>query len=360
MRATIRDVAKRAGVSTAAVSYVINDLAEVSEETRRKVLEVIAELNYQPNRAARELVTRKTGNLGLIVFDDRGGRGSSFHPQTSEVVSEISRGIERTAERQGYSLILSSSSGDETDQAAFPRFIIERRVDGFMVLGSQFGEKYIRSLKTYRLPLVLVSLCVEDDDLNCVMAEDIKGAYYAVKHLLRLGHREIALIGGPSCSRTSIEKKNGYLQALREAGIPVEERIIHEGDFSLESGGLCMEKILTDRALDRKPTALFAADDRMAVGAMRVLSKFRMKVPEDFAVVGYYDSLIGRYAEPPLTTVRQPKERIGEVAARRLMEIINTGDPTPLKIQLPVELVIRESCGIGTVQAADSIKKVTV
>lgn len=219
MRATIRDVAKKAGVSTAAVSYVINDLAEVSEETRRKVLEVIAELNYQPNRAARELVTHKTGNLGLVVFDDQGNKGSTLYPHTSEVVSEISRGIERTADWQGYSLILSSSNGDEKNQVAFPRFITERRVDGFLILGSQFGEKYIRTLKTYRLPMVLVSLDVEDDDLNCVMAEDIKGAYYAVKHLLRLGHREIALIGGPSCSRTSIEKKRGWLKLL----IPVTQ-----------------------------------------------------------------------------------------------------------------------------------------
>lgn len=340
-RPTIVDVAKRAGVSTATVSYVLNDSAGVGEETRQRVQAAVAELGYQPHRAARSLRHSQFRTLGLIMdsvtpaSDDAPGDISS-----SYVVTEIVRGVERVADPREYSLVYSAAGMGSGDGAP-PKILEAGRLDGLLVAGSRFPEEYLQSLaQQFRIPLILVGAAPRETYMDCVLADHERGIRMAVRHLVALGHRRVALINGPPTSLTSPDKEQGFRSVSAELGLQPAPHWVEAADFTVEDGQAAATRLFAQPPF---PTAVVTGDDLIALGVMRYLRSAGLAVPGDVSVVGYYDSIVAAHADPPMTTIRVPSAALGEVATRRLTDVIENGPGLPQRVVLPVELVTRQS-----------------
>lgn len=342
--ATIKDVAKLAGVSKATVSRVLNNAPKVSDETKRKVRWAIEQLGFRPSIAARSLTTKRTMNLGIILARGlSGGRRGPDRPvgELDYFDYEVISGIESVTRDAGYNLSISTPD-TVTPGARMPLFVENHQADGIFVVGGMFSEEFIRRLRIARVPIVIVGSYTDDDDITCVYPDYQRGARKATEHLLALGHRAILFINGPSLTRTSADKLLGYRTALANAGVTFSPDLVREGDFQARTGQAVMEEVL---ASPMRPTAVFAANDSMAIGAINALAQHGMGVPEDVAVVGFYDYMIASQTRPGLTTVRTFSYEMGRLAAARLLETVLCGGPQGVRITVPVELVIRESCG---------------
>ncbi len=335
MSLTLEQIAKLAGVSRSTVSRVINDQPNVRQEVRERVWRVIRETGYQPNLAARSLVTRRTGVIGLVIpravqslFAD------PFFPQ-------LIQGITQACNTHDYMLALFVLHTKEEEQKLYPRVMRARLLDGAIVAASEIGDPLVRHLIENRLPFVLVGRPDDPTGISFVQPDNVIGAYTAVSHLLRLGYRRIGTITGPLNTTVGLDRRQGYLDALRERHGVIDENLIVEGDFTEAGGHAAMLRLLPHR-----PEAVFAASDIMAFGALRALREAGLSVPDDVAVVGFDDLPAAASCDPPLTTVRQPIRRTGTQAAEVLIDILNNGPTPPRHITLSVELVIRSSCGV--------------
>ncbi len=329
-RPTIRDVAKAAGVSVATVSYVLNDSAAISPETRERVLKAIRELDYTPNRYARGLANQKTDALALILPAAR----SVSDPFLFQFIS----GVTEAAAGAGYNLLLiPGDPGVETVQA----LVRERRADGVILMESEVHDARIDYLLEVDYPFVLFGRSLERQDLTYVDLDNRLGAMLATQHLLALGHRRIGYIGADRRLVFAHYRYEGHLAALREAGVTVDPELLQVGDLTERSGYECMERLL---ALPSPPTAVFAASDAMAIGAKQALAAAGLRVPQDVALVGFDDTPVAAYASPPLTTVRQPIFEMGTEAADLLVARLRGEEHQQQRLLLP-ELVVRASCG---------------
>jgi len=330
--ATIRDVARRAGVSVATVSRVVNHSAhKVSEETRRRVLEAIEELGYQPNDVARGLKKRTSHTIGLIVPDI----SNPFYPA-------IARGIEDVANAHGYAVVLCNTYEDLAKEREYLSLLRRRWADGLIFATVGVNTKHLRWLRGHRVPVVLVARDVEGVEIDAVLVDNFRGAYLAVRHLIGLGHQRIGFIGGPRSLHVSRERHRGYLHAIADAGIDPDPELHVEGNFRAEGGEEAMRQLLH---LQPPLSAVFAANDLMAIGAMNAIKRAGFRIPEDIAVVGFDDITFASLVEPPLTTVAQPKYRMGTIAMTLLLERMEGKEDGPRKIVLDPELVVRDSCG---------------
>jgi LacI family transcriptional regulator len=328
---TIKDVAREANVSVATVSRVFNNSAVVSEGTRQVVREVAERLNYWPNGAARSLITNCTQAIGVMLPDLFG-----------EFYSEILRGMDMTARKPGLHLLVSSSHADADELVAGLR-ATRGRIDGLIVMAPDLDAgPAIRALATH-LPLVLIDPGKGFEACDTVGIANQAGASAIVRHLIGLGHRQVATITGPVRNADARQRLDGYRAALRAAGIERAAGYEVPGDFTEPSGYAAGARLL---ALEPRPTAVFAANDYMAIGVMGALSDARVRVPEDIAVVGFDDIAMARYLNPPLTTVHVDAYRLGERAVEMLLEQPGSRPGRhPRHEVLSTTLVVRSSCG---------------
>lgn len=327
--ATIRDVAARAGVSVATVSRVFNATGPVREETARRVLDAATALKYVPHVGARSLSTRRTGTVGVLLPDLHG-----------EFFSEVIRGIDNAARRQGYHLLVSGSHSDWNEMSAVLA-ATRGRVDGILVMSPDRDSDALHAHLPAGLPAVL---------MNCpgatgpsIAIDNMGGSASMVRHLISLGHRRIAFIRGPERNSDAWERLRGYRSEMTREGA-YDPALEFPGDFTEEGGREAARNALT---LDPRPTAIFAANDSMAIGTLSALYEAGLGVPGDVAVAGFDDVPIGRYVAPPLTTVGVEIAALGKRALELLLEILAGRGATTHRETIPTRLVIRESCGAG-------------
>jgi LacI family transcriptional regulator len=332
MSVTIKDVARLAGVSVATVSRVLNASAPVQADTRARVLQVARELRFAPNGAARTLSRRRAGALGVILPDLYG-----------EFFSELLRGIDQEAQRAGHSLLVSSSHHDSRGVGAAVR-AMRGRVDGLLVMAPEIPGEALDSALPDGLPVVLLNRAAGVAAAS-VMVDNHGGAHAMTRHLLSLGHRRIGFLSGAANNADSDERKRGFQDALREAGVPHDGELCVRGDFA-EEGGWRGARVLL--ALAAPPSVIFAANDAMAVGALSALREAGVDVPGRIGVVGFDDIPVARFLHPPLTSVRVGIASLGERGASLLLHALAERSPPgtpPRSVVLPAELVVRGSCG---------------
>ncbi len=332
---TLEDVAKQAGVSRSTVSRVVNESPDVREDVRRRVLDIIQATGYQPHAAARALASQRSWTIGLLLPQSV----SSFF--TDPYYPHLTKGIAQACNQHEYTLALFLVGTQEDEEKIVPRLSRKGLLDGVIVQAGHHGDQQIIGrMVDMKIPMVVAGRPFRSDNLSYIDIDNISAAANAVRHLIRLGYQRIATITGPTNSTAGLDRKSGYLQALKERGRTMQESLIVEGDFT-ESGGYAgMQKLLP-----AKPDAVFAASDIMAIGAMRAVSDAGLKVPDDIAFVGFDDLPMATLASVQLTTVRQPVVQFGVKAVEVLIEQIEGGNMTPRRTILDTELVIRESCG---------------
>jgi LacI family transcriptional regulator len=327
---TIREVAERSGVSVATVSRVFNDYPDVSAATRERVLAAAQALEYTPSAAARTLVGRRSQLIGVGLFTGY-EHPDIEHPFFQDVLVGLKHGVGA----RGYDVLLFATE----QSGGYLRRARHHRVDGVVLWGVDSKDPELPALVDAAIPLVTVDLVVEGAHATWVSSDSVDGARRAVRHLYELGHRRIATIAGlPRYTKPGGDRLLGYRQEMAALGLPPLER---EGDFYAESGEAAMRDLL---ASPERPTAVFAASDLMAFGAIEAALAAGLRVPEDVSVVGFDDIAGAQLAHPRLTTVRHDKVALGLAAAQALVdEIENPASRPPPPVTLPVELVVRES-----------------
>jgi len=325
----MREVAEQAQVSVTTVSHVINDTRPVSDELRARVTAAMDLLGYQPNQLARSLRRGETHTIGMIIPD---GANPFF--------AEVARGIEDTGFEHGYSVILCNSDGNLEKELLYTNVLNEKQVDGIIYVAAGLSQEHILGLQQRGLPVVVVDREIPGLPVGTVITDNAQGGWLATGHLLSLGHRRIACLSGPHDLTPSAERVTGYRQALEAAMVFVDECLVLRGDFNFESGYKSMTELL---ALEEPPSAVFACNDLMAMGAMAAAAESGCRVPADLSVVGFDDIELASYSIPALTTVRQPKYEMGAIAARMLLEHMRQDDLTPQRQILATELVVRKS-----------------
>ena len=329
--ATIKDVARLANVSITTVSRVINNKSEgVSEETRQRVLQVMENLNYQPNRVARGLVTRRTNTLGLILPDI-----------TNPFFPEIARAVEDTANKHGYNIILCNTDDRSDKEELYIRVLKSKCVDGIVFTSSTTPVfRHVRQLRDYKMPFVLLDRYFYDEQLPGVYTDGCQGMHEITRFVLEMGHREIAYIGGPSEAPNSMYRYAGFEQALKNFGLNLDKELIVEGNYKISGG---REGVLELLSKGRDFTAVVCANDLMAIGAMEELKDAGFRIPEDISITGFDDIPMARYVEPKLTTVAQPCYQMGEMATELLIKLIEGKPVKNAVITLKPELIVRDS-----------------
>ncbi len=330
---TIKDVAKLAEVSIATVSRVLNGSPLVQEKTRQRVWKAIEKLNYKPNALARGLINKKTQTVGMII------------PDISNAFSaEVVRGIEDIANIHNYNVILCNSDLDFQREMKYVTTLQEKQIDGLIFLSEQVTDEHLDCFIESRLPVVLVATHDDKGLLPSVNIDNVMAARVATEYLLGLGHRRIAFISGPFDDPIAgITRLTGYKQGLQAKGLPVLEELILEGDFTYKTGYRNMRKLLQ---LQPRPTAVFAASDEMAVGAMNAILDNGLKVPADIAVLGFDNIDLTTKVRPRLSTIAQPMYDMGAIAMQMLIKILTDAPLEKRIVKLPFELIIRESCSV--------------
>lgn len=332
--ATIRDVAREAGVSIATISRLFNGSARVSDDTSKRVREVAKRMGYWPNGAARSLITKRTHALGVLLPDLYG-----------EFFSEVIRGVDLAARREGYHLVISSSHSDPGELLGALQ-TMRGRIDGLIAMAPDLESPIVFEEAVTRFPTVLVNPGFETDRCASVAADNLTGAREMVRHLASLGHRRIAFIAGPETNHDALQRLHGYRAGLLELGLESSPGLEVRGRFTESSGYEAARELLKR---EPRPAALFAANDCMAVGALSALREAGLRVPEDVAVTGFDDIASSSYLTPRLTTVRVEAYRLGERAVQLLVAAMRGPSSAPRCHEvLPTTLVIRESTG-GTV-----------
>jgi LacI family transcriptional regulator len=326
---TIREVAQRAGVSYATVSHVINKTRFVSDETRTRVLSAMSELNYRPNALARSLRIGETHTIGLILPD-------SANP----FFAEIARSIEDMAFKLGYSVILCNTERDTQREQLYVDVLSKRQVDGIIFVATGDQVDSLNSLIEQDMPVVLIDRDLPNIEIDAVLTDNQRGGYLATRHLIARNHRRIACVAGPSHITPSAERVTGYAQALAEASIPYDETLVQDGDYHPASGQQVTAQLLS---LASPPTAIFALNDLMAMGALRAAAEAGLRVPEDLAVIGYDDIEFASFTNPPLSTIAQPKEEVGSKATEILVNRISEKNGFHRRLVLEPTLIVRGS-----------------
>ena len=320
-------MARQAGVSVASVSRVLNDKGPVREETRRRIRRAIEKLRYVPHGLARSLITRKTHTLGVLLPDLFG-----------EFFSELIRGIDLAARKRGYHLIVSGSHGDRSETQAVLR-AMRGRVDGLIVLSADLDAGTLQTNLPSGFPVILLNSDGRGA-FDAIRVDNFGGAFQMVRHLIALGHRRIAFLTGPSKNYDARERLRGYRRGLGR--VASARPVTIPGDFREEAGYRAAARILRLKPL---PTAVFAANDAMAIGLLCAFREQHVRVPEEIALAGFDDIPIARFLTPPLTTVRVPIADLGAQATARLLHALETRENTRRSETVPTTLVVRSSCG---------------
>jgi len=329
-RVTIKDVANHAGVSTATVSYVINQSRYVSPELTEKVLKAVEELCYKPDHVARSLRQQQSRTLGLIVPD-------SANP----FFAEIAKGVEDAGFDAGYSVIICNSNMMLERELAYLNLLQSKRVDAIIFIATTTEIEQIRPIVDRGIPVAIFYRHPGGLNVDSFRVDNLDGGYQATKHLLELGHEKIACIQPASDKTPSGRRVLGYIKALEEHGIAVDERLMPVGNNLVDGGQAAANNLIGSGS---EFTAIFACNDAMAIGAIHALCRAGFRVPEDVSIVGFDDIKLASYTVPPLTTIASPKEDAGRMAVEYLLERIRGAhDAGPREVTLEIELVVRES-----------------
>jgi LacI family transcriptional regulator, repressor for deo operon, udp, cdd, tsx, nupC, and nupG len=326
----LKEVAERANVSTATVSRVLSNTGKVTEKTKKKVLAAMEELNYQPNFLARQLRKLETKTILVVVPDI-----------ANTFFSKVIRGIESVAIQNGYQVLLGDSQNNSQSESQYLNHLRYKQVDGVILLTARTDSRLIEDLSD-DYPVVLACEYLEGSRIPTVSIDNISSARKMTDHLIKQGHQRVAHISGPMNIILGRDRLKGYEQAVTQNNYEIDQVLVQEGDFSYESGYKLMEKFL---ALQNPPTAVFAANDEMAIGAIKAIKKHRLSVPEDIAVVGFDDIDMASIMDPELTTVAQPTFDIGSTAMDLLLCLMKKEPLTKKQFVLEDQLMIRQSCG---------------
>lgn len=333
--ATREEVARLAGVSGATVSRVFNNLSIVQEETRQRVLDAARQLGYYPNCNARRLAASFTQSLAIMVPHVPG-----VHIFYRHYFAEILSGIATVANARGYDMLVRFYPMDESPRDSCMPILHEKKADACLLLGTRINDPVIDTLKQADMPFVLINNVVSDEAVSFVDGDHKSGAKQAVEHLLNRGYKRICFVNGPPEYSNSRDREHGYVSALAKSGISLDSSLILVGRYSRTSGYRLADRILS---LSPTPDAIFAANDRMAFGIYQRLRECGLKIPEDYGLVGYDDSEIAMYIDPPLTTIKVPLYEIGYEAAVGVINKVEGKVMGPIRKFLDTELVIRKS-----------------
>ncbi|WP_408011295.1 LacI family DNA-binding transcriptional regulator [Pseudalkalibacillus sp. A8] len=332
MSVTIKDIAKKANVSITTVSRVLNHKTEgIGQATRKKVLDIIEELDYRPNTIARSMITKQTNTIGLIIPDIR----NPFFP-------ELVRGVEDIANQSKYSVFLCNTDGDVDRESESLRLMKEKNVDGIVFTYAYASpSKQLEELAgNSKVPFVLLDRGLDDQKFSGVYIDNEKAGHMATKHLLELSHTKIGCITGPRDIPNSKDRLKGYLKAFAESGIPAGENLIIEGDYQMEGGYLAAKTLLGKENV----TAIFAFNDLMAFGVYQAAADLGIRIPEDLSVVGFDNLKYNQLLKPKLTTIEQSAYKMGEIATEMLLKQLKEGSNVENKtIYLEPSMIVRES-----------------
>jgi len=339
-RSTIKDVAAKAGVAISTVSLVMNGKGYVSQSTRSRVLTAAKKLQYMPSQAARALPSRRTGNIGFVVREDHFRRTEPFY-------TNVFLGTEFESNKHSYYVLLTVVPKDYRPEDHTPRFLAERNVDGLLIAG-KVHSAFMRQAREMGLATVLIDF--ESDGLPAVVVDNQGGARAAARHLIERGHKNIAFLGADISHPSLKARREGFLLSLAEAGLPLDQSrsvIADEGEPDYKTGMMLCHQLVGGV---RQPTAVFCANDAMALGVLDQASSLGIKVPEDLAVVGFDDVPSAARNRPALTTVRVHTEQLGELAMSYLVDLLQNGqspDVRPTRVshtsRIPTELVVRQT-----------------
>ncbi|KHE72874.1 LacI family DNA-binding transcriptional regulator [Halobacillus sp. BBL2006] len=324
--ATIKDVAKRAGVAVSTASYALNGNEKVSAATVDKVLKAARELNYQKNGFASDLKRTKTNTIALILSDMSG-------PYFSELI----KGVQEVTASNQYDLIACSSVGG--DRSTATKFLREKRVDGAIILAHNISTKAIEESAREDFPIVVLDRNVENPYAIHVEVNNRQGGYQATEHLIQNGHRSIGFVSGPIDSHDNEERFKGYMDALKDNNIPYQSRLKMGGEFTREGGYRATKMLIAQQNL---PDAIFYANDEMAIGGLQAFHEKGISVPDDVSIVGFDDIQLSEYVHPPLTTVRQPKYEAGALSVHMIFQML-AGEKVERNYNLSTEFVERSS-----------------
>lgn len=332
-RATLKDVAQLAGVSTAAVSYALSGKRPISEETKRRIQAAVEQLDYVPDLNARGLSMRDSKLIGVVIPQTEPGDRLMFQ---NSFYSEVLGSIEYYARQNGYHILISATDANES----YLTLAMKRNLDGIIVIG-MYPDEFYQEMKKTKIPIVLIDSYCNDHYYHNIRIDDAYGSYLAARYLLENGHREIAFFVG-QLKESGVMKKRllGYQQALQEFEVPYREEYVFEGQVDYESGITLANRLLQSQL---PVTGIVAAADILAIGVMKGLYENGKKIPEDYSIVGFDDAEVSRYLTPGLTTIRQQISLKGQRAVELLLKHIE--DPALPKQEeiLPLQLVQRES-----------------
>lgn len=329
---TIVDVAEASGVSYSTVSRVVNNKENVKKETRERVLRAMEELGYEANLQARSLAGGRTNIIGLLVVD-----------LATQYMSAIIRGMDEVLAANRRELVLYTTHHRLSKESAYVNMLARGVADGMVIVLPREPESYLSALRQRDFPYVLFDqMSINEHDLSVTAANE-EGGYAATRHLIDLGHQHIGMITGLMDMVSARHRLDGYRKALDDHGIPYDEELVYEGDFT-EASGVCGAEYLL--ALPQPPTAVFASNDESAVGFMEVLRARNLRVPDDISIVGFDDVPIAKLVTPQLTTVRQPLVEMGRRAMQMLIDLIEKPEEKQHSIVLPTELIVRESTAV--------------
>jgi LacI family repressor for deo operon, udp, cdd, tsx, nupC, and nupG len=335
-KTSIKDIARLARVSYSTVSRALSGSHEVSTRTADQIRRIAEDSGYRVSAAARALVMGRSQTIGVVV-----------NSITDPFVAAVVRGIEDTAERGGYSVVLANSNAEPEREVRVVRSFEERRVDGIIVTSSRVGVLYIPEIERMAVPVVLLNSQHPSEFMHSVMIENVEASFHATQHLARLGHRRIAYIGDRFGHQSNTERFTGYRRALQQAGLKLIRELVVLGNGKSEDGSQAMVQLL---ALARRPTAVLCYNDMSALGAMRQIRASGLSIPEDLSVVGFDDLYFAEYLEPPLTTVRQPMRQMGRMAMETLLHIFD-GQHSTHNLKVDGQLIVRRSTAAPKVKS---------
>lgn len=329
MKATIYDVAKEAGVSIATVSKVINGKGKISEETRGSVLAIMDRMDYQPSVIASALTGKKTFTLGLLVPDI-----------SNPFFAEIARAIEDQSQRYGYSVVMCSTDNKDDKVERYIALLLQKSVDGIIIATGIDKINILEQLLSKRIPVVLLAREMPLVAVNTVVVDDYVGGSMAANHLLELGHKRMAVLGESAKVVSSRERIRGFRQTMEDEQIPFREEWLKYCDYRIEDGKL---KALELLQTEDRPTAIFACNDMLAVGALQAAKEAGVKVPEELSIVSFDNTILATVTDPQLTTIAQPMDYMGKAVVDLIVDELKGSKSIKQRTVLRPELLIRES-----------------
>ena len=336
MQIKIKDIAKKTGVSTATVSRVLNESAQVSEDTAKKIQKVLGELDYYSNFTARNLRRGITTTIGFVVSNIA---NSFFAKAAFAIETELRK-------KANYDLIISNTEYSKDLEIRSLKVLISQKVRGIILAPVSSNNELINKIiKVLKIPLVLVDNNLQNIQAPAVLQEDLGGVYRLTSHLMSHGHKKIAFLGGKLTETSGLRRLEGYKKALIDNKIPVRDHFIKIGEWDIEAGFKMTKQLLR---LNKKPTAMVSADTHIGIGCLLALRQKKIKVPEDIALVSFDDLEFCSVLSPPLTTLAEVAPKVGKTAAHLLLKMIRTGNFESKEILIKSEIVPRKSCGCKT------------